>query len=571
MELKDTDNASVTWGLTFGHRAIQMSERTVAAGVALAFVLGLLAHALILPPYEGFDESAHYSYLSYLSDRCRIPDLKDTPLDAMVERDLAGLPQRYRGGTPEAAGYLTYRSFFQDLSSEERNEAVEDYWHQKRSVRYWPGEELNWQGQHPPLYYLSMVSVYRFMDEATAAGRILLLRLMSILIACGSLLFWYATVRLFRPGSTRWLLVVSGLIVLFFPSLCFDLARIGNDSLVALLFSGVFYFLMASYVHRQARLSDFWGVAVLLAMGLWTKLFFLPVIIGVAAGTAWLALVKNKLSVRQTVYRLALVVVVPLVLAVPWFVLYYQRYGVLLGGAESVQLQAALVPFAERASFGELLTRSVRAIAAFMATFLWSGTWSWIKRPLWHYVYVVPFAVLLLRGITLAVRGRLTKQNREVLVLALVALIPIAVALVYHLLIRVRLLDSGTAGYYLFSAWPVLGLMLALALFKLDCRGARMLAGTALATLLFFDISGWWFEMQVYSGLVYEVGKAQTLVGVVPLTFSNLSLVWDRLQVLAYPAPALTAYLLAVFLKLLLLFAVVYAGPGSERCDETLA
>ncbi len=571
MELERTDETSVTWGLRFGRRVIQTSERTIAAGIALAFALGLLAHILILPPYEGFDENAHYSYLSYLSDRCGIPDLKGTRLDAMVEADLAGLPKRYRGGAPESAGYITYRSFFRDLSSEERNEAAENYWHRKRPVRYWPGEGLNWQGQHPPLYYLTMVSAYRFIDEATPAGRILFLRLISILLACGSLLFWYATVRLFRPGSTRWLLVVSGLVVLFFPSLCFDLARIGNDSLVALLFSGVFYFLMASFVHRQARLSDFWGLAVLLAMGLWTKLFFLPVIVGVAAGTAWLALAKNKLSVRQTAYRLGLVMVVPLVLAIPWFAFYYQRYGVLLGGAESVQLQSALVPFAERASLGELLTSSVRAIAAFMVTFMWSGTWSWIKRPLWHYVYVAPFVLLLLRGTAQAVRGKLTKQNREVLILALIALIPIAAALVYHLLVRVRLMGSGTAGYYLFSAWPLVGLLLALALVKLDCRGARTLAATTLAALLYFDISGWWFEMQVYSGLVYEVGKAQTLAGVVPLTISNVSLIWDRLQVLAYPAPALAAYLAAVCLKLFLLIAAAFAGPGSERCDETLA
>jgi hypothetical protein len=51
---------------------------------------------------------------------------------------------------------------------------------------------------------------------------------------------------LFQASGTRHFLLLAGLAALFFPSLFYDLARLGNDSLAALLFAGSFYFLLAT-------------------------------------------------------------------------------------------------------------------------------------------------------------------------------------------------------------------------------------------------------------------------------------------------------------------------------------
>ena len=64
-------------------------------GVAITFCLALYAHMLILPPFEGFDEPAHYSYISYLADQHRIPILGVTPLDRTMEEESADLPKPY--------------------------------------------------------------------------------------------------------------------------------------------------------------------------------------------------------------------------------------------------------------------------------------------------------------------------------------------------------------------------------------------------------------------------------------------------------------------------------------------
>ncbi|PYM60955.1 MAG: hypothetical protein DMD79_14360 [Candidatus Rokuibacteriota bacterium] len=45
-----------------------------------------VAHVAILPPWEGFDETAHYSYLQQLADRGELPRLGTARMSTDVER-----------------------------------------------------------------------------------------------------------------------------------------------------------------------------------------------------------------------------------------------------------------------------------------------------------------------------------------------------------------------------------------------------------------------------------------------------------------------------------------------------
>jgi hypothetical protein len=225
---------------------------------------------LLLPPYEGFDETAHYSYISVLSDRHEIPDFLRTPLDATVENDRRGLPQPYNALPPfELNGGITYSEFFKNDGALVHETAVRRLWQKpKEPASYTPGQGINWQGQHPPLYYLTMILPYRLARDWPPGMRLLFLRLVSVALACGSLVFWLKAVKLFHSPSARRFLLLAGLAIVFFPSLVYDLARLGNDSLAALLFAGSFYFLLATYVHEQRRLSDFGGLTLTLGLGL---------------------------------------------------------------------------------------------------------------------------------------------------------------------------------------------------------------------------------------------------------------------------------------------------------------
>jgi len=62
-------------------------ETILSKGIMFVFKSLCIANVLLLPPYEGFDETTNYSYISILSDRHEIPDFHRTLLDAAVEND----------------------------------------------------------------------------------------------------------------------------------------------------------------------------------------------------------------------------------------------------------------------------------------------------------------------------------------------------------------------------------------------------------------------------------------------------------------------------------------------------
>jgi len=119
-------------------------ERWLCRGTVVTFCLLLAAYLLVLPPYEGFDEIAHYSYISFLVDERRIPTLGDVPLDQTVEEERAGLPTPYLAAPPyEDNGGITYREFFVDLSDDQRQQIAEHFWTEATGeVHYDPGDEV---------------------------------------------------------------------------------------------------------------------------------------------------------------------------------------------------------------------------------------------------------------------------------------------------------------------------------------------------------------------------------------------------------------------------------------------
>ncbi|MFQ5453099.1 MAG: hypothetical protein ACE5D6_02805, partial [Candidatus Zixiibacteriota bacterium] len=154
-------------------RISKISENKIILAVILCFIFLFLSHGLIIPPFEGFDESAHYSYISLLSDRWQIPDFRTTLFDASIDNTLTNMPRRYSGTPPyDSVDGITYYQFFNDFTDPERKRIGENYWDVKQYVSYQPGKEINWQGQHPPLYYLIMILPYRLLSNSTTAARL---------------------------------------------------------------------------------------------------------------------------------------------------------------------------------------------------------------------------------------------------------------------------------------------------------------------------------------------------------------------------------------------------------------
>jgi hypothetical protein len=547
-------------------------EKILGAGIMLIFTLLSTANVLLLPPYEGFDETAHYSYISILADRHEIPDFRLTVLDATIENDRWGLPRPYMAIPPfEVNGGLTYSEFFNNDADVERETAVSRLWQMPREkVSYRPGHDRNWEGQHPPLYYLMMILPYRLASTWPPGERLLFLRLFSVALACGSLVFWLNAIRLFQSPSSRRLLLLAGLAVVFLPSLVYDLARIGNDSLAALLFAGTFYFLLSTYVNKQKQVRDYVGLATTLGLGLLSKLFFLPLLAGAILFSVWLGLQVTKIRLGPLLFRVLLLLGGPLLLAGWWFGLCYFRYGAAITSSEIYLFQHIADPPGDQLTSIQFFVKMIRAMMGFVATFLWCGTWSLVRPPVYLYACFLPLFMLIICGLISLVRGHVETDTRQIIVVALFLVVPLLLGFVYHMYLRVKFtgIGIGTGGYYLFFAWPIIGIWFAFSFEATKTVPLKIAVLLAFALITFFEVAGWWRSALIYSGIVEKVGTIKTGIGFVSPTVDNVALVVDRLRALAFPQGAMILYVITVLLRSALAVWTIFFLPSSSQNSQ---
>ena len=76
-------------------RKTSSTLRLLVAAAVIAFVSLSFAHIFLTPPGEGFDEMAHYSYVSLLADEGRIPVIDQDSIDVSWEARRTGFPEPY--------------------------------------------------------------------------------------------------------------------------------------------------------------------------------------------------------------------------------------------------------------------------------------------------------------------------------------------------------------------------------------------------------------------------------------------------------------------------------------------
>jgi hypothetical protein len=206
---------------------------------------------------------------------------------------------------------------------------------------------------------------------------------------------------------------------------------------------------------RAALLGAIGGVGAL------TKVTFAPITIGLAAYWAVRGRTRHQLPARTVAARSAIVIVLAAAIAAPWYVQEPHRYLVPLWPGEVAALEASGgLPGALAARF--TLTAWLRAQAALVASFAWSGTWSLALPP---YVFLAPLALAAL----LAAAGYLARLRRidpaDVAWLPLWMTVPLLAAFEYHMIVRIAQMGAGiTPGYYLHVLFAPLGAALGLVL-----------------------------------------------------------------------------------------------------------
>lgn len=546
-------------------RKLLCGETGLALAIGGAILCMWLAYVLVLPPWEGFDESAHYSYIAQLADQGEIPDFRTSTLDGSVEEDQERLPRPYAGSPPyENNGGFTYAEFFHPQHEQHALRAAHEYWQPLEEPRqYHPGRITNWQGQHPPLFYALASVPYRLTAQWSPGAQLLALRLFSVALAAGSLLFWYLSINALEDPLSRRLLLGAGAAVLLIPSFCFDLARLGNDSLAALCLAATLYFTIRAT--QLGRRRDYLLIAAALGCGLLTKAFFVPVSLGIVLFFLARAVWQRDSRLLGGAVQIA---AVALLIAGWWFALQGVRYGDPLVTHERLHLATA--PGAET-SWGTFLWGLLRGTAAFVATTVWCGTWSWVHRPYWQYLLMAPLLLTAVYGLLTLWRQRalLSAETRTLVWLTMAMLLPLLAGFASHLSLRTQAtgVGSGTGGYYLFFAWPLVGLCLA-GVWNLGARlPARAWLFSVVALAMLFEVSGLWYSLQIYAGVVQKVGGVKLGAGAVPLTPGNLQLVLSRLSYFGFPVWALACYAVSLVLRVII-FQHLIRTPYEMRAEE---
>ncbi len=171
------------------------SKNLLAVLIIAAYLVVGILYAVNTPPWQVPDEPAHYNYVKYLAENYRFPVLQmgDYPHDYLEE--------------------IKARRFPPEMSI----------------------EPLRYEFHQPPLYYVLAAVVYKLF-----AGRLLPLRLLSVLLGCCLLWVAYHIAKEIFPGDETLALGATAFVA-FVPMHIAITAAVNNDTLAELILAGGFW------------------------------------------------------------------------------------------------------------------------------------------------------------------------------------------------------------------------------------------------------------------------------------------------------------------------------------------
>jgi hypothetical protein len=497
----------------------------------LSLLLMGVGYIAIMPPFEGFDEAAHYASLRQIADTGTIPLYGKSYLP----EDVAG----YRGPIAYSPLKLnqfgtgkSYPEFFSDRALVSRFE--QDYGRPHPPPSFVPSVKRNWEAQHPPLYYLIMARLLRPLESASFLTQILVLRLVSYLLALVGVFFGLlaaysvnATTK-FRVAYVGYLLYPVAL-PMFFP----EFARIGNDSL-CLLFTGTAAFFLAEGLANESGVGWPVGIGASLGLGLLTKALFLPITfaIGVYLLLRLLGTRSNQYSRRLQWRNGAITLILPLLIGSGWYLHDYLAYGEFTGSDEVIQL----------AHHGGILPNLIQnfslvaiwgGVTHMIKSWVWLGTWSMalMSPPLYAPLFLL--LAMMIAGFAIAVK-RTPITRPEWLPIILFA--AFAAGLFYHVLTTVAIGAGGTPGWYLhiLLPWeaPALGVGVAIVV-KRPWRRLLFIALVSYAVL--FQVAAIWAQIALFTGCAIKGGENHYSFSGHLFCLDQASTLYERLAIVSWP------------------------------------
>jgi len=515
-----------------------MTARIAAAILLLGSLMVGFAQVAQLPPWEGFDETQHYSYLQQIAETGRWPRFGD-PISAELADYLKVAPTTSSIDPP-----WPYRKFF--AASPDTIERGRAAIHGEGAERRWrPGDGANWEAQHPPLYYLLLSPAYLVSRHLSLAAHLFVLRGFSYVIAWVGLCV--ATICALRAASGSTLIRTSlflapALWPALFPMWFPEMARLGNDCLVVLL-AACTWWSLTRLDAEGGGLRHYGLLAVTCGLGLVTKATFLPLVAAIGCFLCFRAWQERAVAaaLRQRLIGIVLFGAVVALMSGWWYLNKYLETGNFLGSNDLTLLREAggmLDGLRKHGSWPLFL----RGLAGILYSFLWAGTWSFVIPP---FITLVPLIVLSLMLLGGYICQAVKRQPTAVEWVPTIMLAGFMAALLHHQLVFLASIGNpGVPGWYIHSLMPVLAVLLGYGL-------ATMMSHTLLRVVflplafypLLFLAAAFAVQGLFYAGCA-DTPFRRTYAEYVPLLscLRDAPTVLERLAVISFPNAMLTFF-----------------------------
>lgn len=513
----------------------------------IVYFLGI-AYVAVLPPWEGYDETAHYSYAQQVANTDSFPRNGDGRLSLDIEAYQRVAPTPYITFPPfdSSIGGITYKSWFDKPDSD----YGAPHLHPVVERTFTPGVGSNWQAQHPRLYYLLISPIVKLTADFSWASQLFILRLVSWTMACLgffiSLMASQYALKNVAPTVKQSVLSVSILWPLLYPEFFPEFARIGNDALVLLLMSLVWALAVRHVLFLQ---SWWWYLAMGLVLGLGglTKATFLPVALAIFFWLIWIGLrTENKRDRWFALGGFFVTLCIFLAFAGKWYLSNYLERSSLTGLAELSQQShsSSIVWFSALQHPIEVF----RGLAGMAMTFVWGGSASSAYPPA---IFVLPMVVpvlVLLPCAYFAVKK--LKINIELPILALLITGAVFGGLFYYLLARIATtgFGAGAPGWYFHVLIGPISLLLGLGWtwFKSRFSFAQLLSRLLIAYSILFSIAITWLQLALFTGCTSKTATSKTYSADEWTCMVDFHTMYDRLSLLANPSIAAAFLYIAI-------------------------